>query len=255
MAGDDNTKRLEEILAMSRALLASMDHVISTVPDSGSGWHFSTFRDYALHYNKLAEAAAEEEPSLSPLLFVYDQAKLPNFANTVGMEQHSLFQNVHGSMSMLCALLSSNLGSNSSSVDARELEDFLSSSLRRAMLSGEPKDEAEVQDTIETLLVGHGMAKGIDYDRETGRVKHSGKESIPDFIFRPSSTALEVKFTKSKQSRSRIVDEMNADISAYSKVYEHVIFLVYDIGSISDVEEFKRDIESVADVRVLVVKH
>ena len=156
---------------------------------------------------------------------------------------------------MLCALISSNLGSNSSSVDARELEDFLSSSLRRAMLSGEPEDEAEVQDTIEKLLVGRGMAKGIDYDRETGRVKHSGKESIPDFIFRPSSTALEVKFTKSNRSRSRIVDEMNADIAAYGKVYENDIFIVYDIASITDVEEFKRDIESVQDVSVLVVKH
>ena len=180
---------------------------------------------------------------------------MPNLANTLHIQQHSLFQNVHGSRSMLCALIGSHLGSRSSSVDARKLEDFLSSSLRRATLSGEPQDEAEVQDTIEKLLVGRGMAKGIDYDRETGRVKHSGKESIPDFIFRPSSTALEVKFTKSKQSRSRIVDEMNADIAAYGKVYEHVIVLVYDIGSISDVEEFKRDIESVEDVRVLVVKH
>ena len=180
---------------------------------------------------------------------------MPNLANTLHIQQHSLFQNVHGSMSMLCALIGSHLGSRSSSVDARKLEDFLSSSLRRATLSGEPQDEAEVQDTIEKLLVGRGMAKGIDYDRETGRVKHSGKESIPDFIFRPSSTALEVKFTKSNQSRSRIVDEMNADIAAYGKVYENVIFIVYDIASITDVEEFKRDIESVQDVSVLVVKH
>ena len=255
MAGDDNTKRLEEILAMSRALLASMDHVISTVPDSGSTWHFSSFRDYALQYNRLARVAAKAEPSISPLLILYDEEKMPNLANTLHIQQHSLFQNVHGNMSMLCALISSNLGSNSSSIDARELEDFLSSSLRRAMLSGEPEDEAEVQDTIEKLLVGRGMAKGIDYDRETGRVKHSGKESIPDFIFRPLSTALEVKFTKSNRSRSRIVDEMNADITAYGKVYEHIIFLVYDIASITDVEEFKRDIESAQDVSVLVVKH
>ena len=232
-----------------------MDHVISTVPDSGSGWHFASFRDYALHYNRLAKAAASAEPSISPLLRLYDEEKLPNLANTIGMEQHALFQNVHGNTSMLCALISSNVGSNSSSADARELEDFLSSSLRRAMVSGEPKDEAEVQDTIEKLLVGRGMEKGMDYDRETGRVKHSGKESIPDFIFRPLSTALEVKFTKSNQSRSRIVDEMNADIAAYGTGYAHIIFLVYDIASITDVEEFKRDIESTQNVSVLVVKH
>ena len=96
MVDRDNTRRLEEILAMSRALLASMDHVISTVPDSGSTWHFSSFRDYALQYNRLARVAAKAEPSISPLLFLYDQAKLPNHSNTIGMEQHSLFQNVHG---------------------------------------------------------------------------------------------------------------------------------------------------------------
>ena len=241
---------------MSRALLASMDHVMSTVPDSGSAWHFSSFRDYALQYNRLAKAAAEAEPSISPLLLLYDEAKLPIFANTLrACNRIRCSKMIHGNMSMLCALISSNLGSSSNSVDARELGDFLSSSLRRATLSGEPQDEAEVQDTIEKLFVGRGMAKGIDYDRETGRVKHSGKESIPDFIFRPSSTALEVKFTKSNQSRSRIVDEMNADIAAYGKVYEHIIFLVYDIASITDVEEFKRDIESAQDVSVLVVKH
>ena len=255
MADQDNTKRLEEILAMSRALLASMDRVMSTVPDSGSAWHFASFRDYAQHYNRLARAATEAEPSISPLLVLYDEAKLPNFANSLDMQQHSLFQNVHGSISMLCALISSNLGSSSRSVDVRGLQDFLSSSLRRAMLSGEPETEAEVQDTIEKLLVGRGMAKGTDYDRETGRVKHSGKESIPDFIFRPLSTALEVKFTKSNQSRSRIVDEMNADIAAYGTGYAHIIFIVYDIASITDVEEFKRDIESIQNVSVLVVKH
>ena len=241
---------------MSRALLASMDHVISTVPDSGSAWHFSSFRDYALQYNRLARVAAKAEPSISPLLILYDEEKMPNHRqyppHPTALHCSKMCM---GSMSMLCALISSNLGSSSNSVDARELEDFLSSSLRRATLSGEPQDEAEVQDTIEKLLVGRGMAKGIDYDRETGRVKHSGKESIPDFIFRPSSTALEVKFTKSNQSRSRIVDEMNADIAAYGKVYEHIIFLVHDIASITDVEEFNCDIESVQDVSVLVVKH
>lgn len=91
------------------------------------------------------------------------------------------------------------------------------------MLNGNPEKEREVQDTIEKLLSGQRMQKGVNYDRETGRVKHAGKESIPDFVFRPLSTALEVKLVKDTASLTRIVDEINADIAAYSKEYGHLI--------------------------------
>ena len=129
------------------------------------------------------------------------------------------------------------------------------SKLRPAMLSGNPEAEKEVQNTIEKMLIGRGMQKGVDYDRETGRIKHSGKESIPDFVFRPLSTALEVKLIKEKSNVARIVDEINADVLAYKKGYEHVVFVVYDNGTISDVDEFKHDIEISGNTRVLVVKN
>ena len=99
------------------------------------------------------------------------------------------------------------------------------------------------------------MQRGVDYDRETGRVKHPGKESIPDFVFRQFSTELEVKLIKDRSNVSRIVDEINADVIAYSKGYEHVIFVVYDNEEISDVDEFKRDIESSGNSKVLVIKN
>ena len=52
-----------------------------------------------------------------------------------------------------------------------------------------------------------------------------------------------------------MVEEMNADYSAYTKEYGSLIYLVYDIGCISDTEQFKRDFEDKGNVRVLVVKH
>ena len=60
---------------------------------------------------------------------------------------------------------------------------------------------------------------------------------------------------KEKSSISRIIDEINADLMAYGKEYENVMFVVYDNGAIGNVDEFKRDIESSGKSRVLVVKN
>ena len=54
-----------------------------------------------------------------------------------------------------------------------------------------PEKELTVQNGIESILVGYGLSKGIDYDRETGRVKVSAKETIPDFIFDRLNLALD----------------------------------------------------------------
>jgi hypothetical protein len=97
--------------------------------------------------------------------------------------------------------------------ESRNLMDFLQGNLRRAVFAT-PEREIEIQNAVESLIVGRGMAKGTDYDRETGRVKTSGKESIPDFIFPALKLCLEVKLSRSAESRKAIVDELNADIRA-----------------------------------------
>jgi hypothetical protein len=99
------------------------------------------------------------------------------------------------------------------------------------------------------------MAKGTDYDRETGRVKNSGKESIPDFIFPVLNLCLEAKLSKTLENRRAIVDELNADIRAYAKLYDRQIYVIYDLGTIRDETEFKRDLENAPGVAVLIVKH
>ena len=83
---------------------------------------------------------------------------------------------------------------------------------------------------LSSSCIGRGMRKGIDYDREVGRVKISVKEVVPDFIMPMLSLALEVKLIKTAGQRvRRVVDEINADIASYSKGYDQLLFVVYDL--------------------------
>jgi hypothetical protein len=113
---------------------------------------------------------------------------------------------------------------------------------------------AKLESTVEALIVGRDMAKGTDYDRETGRVKTSGKESVPDFIFPNLKLCLEVKLSKSADKLRAIVDEINADIRAHSTVYERPLYIVYDVGTIRDESEFKRGLENANGVSVIIEK-
>ena len=99
------------------------------------------------------------------------------------------------------------------------------------------------------------MEKGVDYDREVGRVKVSIKEVVPDFILQKLGLAIEVKLSKSATKSRTIVDEINADILAYSKGYRSTLFVIYDLGSIRDESEFKNDLEIHEGVSVVIVKH
>jgi hypothetical protein len=51
------------------------------------------------------------------------------------------------------------------------------------------------------------------------------------------------------------VDEINADVAAYSKRYHRQLYIVYDIGHVRNEMEFRRDFERDGTVSVIVVKH
>lgn len=56
--------------------------------------------------------------------------------------------------------------------------------------------------------------------------------------------------------KSRIIEEINADITAYAKKYDRQMFIVYDLGTIRDDVEFRRDIEAAGDdIKVVIIKH
>ena len=52
-----------------------------------------------------------------------------------------------------------------------------------------------------------------------------------------------------------MIEEINADITAYKKEYKNILFVIYDIGIIRDESEIKRDIEKTEGVHAIIVKH
>ncbi|MDI3477952.1 MAG: hypothetical protein PWQ59_1477 [Thermoanaerobacterium sp.] len=152
----------------------------------------------------------------------------------------------------LRSLLESKIDFNQ--IEIENLINFLQSKLRAAIFK-KPEKEKEIQDSIEQLLIGRGLNKGIEYDREVGRVKVSSKEVIPDFIFPRLNLALEVKLCTDETKKKKIIDEINADIQSYSKIYERILFVVYDLGTIRDEVEFKTGIDDGIKVSIIIVKH
>lgn len=68
-----------------------------------------------------------------------------------------------------------------------------------------------MHNAIESLLLGCGLTKGVDYDRESGKFEFSGREYIPDFIMPKMSLCIEVKLLKEGR-KSKIIEEIGTEI-------------------------------------------
>lgn len=214
-------------------------------------WLFSSFKTFMRKYNELVQRVVRDM-QLAPPVDTYKLDKVPDAFNTVTIQQRIYFDEVYANLSILKAFIEANGGV--AEAEAESVLNFLRANLRKAIHS-KPSKEREVQDVIEALLVGKGLQKGIDYDREAGRVKHAGKESIPDFIFPNEGMALEVKLVNRDGKIAECIDEMNADIVSYSTIYQFVWFLIYDMGFVRDEDEIISGLEMVEHVKCAVVKH
>lgn len=118
-----------------------------------------------------------------------------------------------------------------------------------------PKKEFDIHNAVEQLLAGTHYENKFSRDSDT--VVISGRTyKKPDFVFDELNLALEVKLCNSKDDAKKIIEEMNADIIPYTKKYEYVIFLVYDLGFILDVDDFVSDYHNrFSNIRVVIVKH
>jgi len=131
------------------------------------------------------------------------------------------------------------------------LEEYLFNNLRKSV-KRKPMEEKEVQDVIEIML----NSRGYVCEREKTRIPYSNKDYIPDFTFKDLDAVLEVKLCKTDKKEKDIIDEINADIPAYTTKFDNVTFLVYDLGIIRDIDSFRKDIEkNNPRIKVLIVKH
>lgn len=241
----------EELQKSYKNALALIDTMKFTyLSDDNKISQYGSFRVFARKYNHITRSVAQYIDV--SILDSYDEQKLPRPSSLTWPRQKQLFDGILTNLSLLISLLENQLDIKQNKI--QELKDFLSSNLRKGIIEI-PQREKDIQDSIETLLIGKGLNRGIDYDRETGRVKVSIKEVIPDFIFPKLSLALEVKFTKDKTKTKSIIDEINADIRAYEKAYSNILFLVYDFGTIRDELEFKNDIDNKENIQLIIVKH
>lgn len=200
-------------------------------------------------YNDLAIEASKV---LKRNLWIFNTEGMKSWENTVCLEQKRFFETILLYTRRLIAALESNIDFIDEEVE--NVANFIKAKLRKAVHS-EPTREKDIQDCIENLFIGKGYEKGIDYDRETGKFNYSGKEYIPDFILPKLEMCIEVKLLKEASKKSKMIDEINADITAYSKKYKNILFVIYDIGNIRDETEFCRDIESNEGFRIIIIKH
>lgn len=245
----DIKEKLNEFLLYTKSLMEAMRS--STEGNEKDNLRYSSYKAYMRKYNQLLENISKIQKIDSIVDYFNLENVLSQFDSIPGHHKE-YFDSVYLNLSILKSYLENILGLKKSEVLI--LKDFFQSNLRKAVFK-EPQNEKEVQDIIEQLLIGKGFSKGIDYDRETGRVKISAKEVIPDFILPKLNTALEVKYSTGKTKSKAIIDEINADIQSYSKNYESILFIIYDLGSIRDEDEFKNDLDNSDNINLVIIKH
>ncbi|MDE5620263.1 MAG: hypothetical protein K2I80_07055 [Ruminococcus sp.] len=247
----ERTKNIKMILFRCSALKDNMIRTLNETATIESG-RYSAFKTYAEEYTNLAYQVSKIIDLSSEKIRAYNVDTMNGWADTLWPQQKAIIESVVVYTDILISLLENEI--DFANDEYSNLENFLKTKLRTVMFE-QPAKEKDVQNAIEMLFVGRGWNKGIDYDRESGKFEFSGKEYIPDFIVNKLGLCIEVKLLKENR-RSKVIEEINADITAYSKEYKRQLFVVYDLGFIRDEIEFKRDIENSGDeIRVIVVKH
>ncbi len=243
----DATQAIKLLICQAKTLV---ENVNRTLNDSATESHcrYVAFKTYANMYNNIA---TEARKLLNISFGLYDTKSMLGHMDTLWSTQKAIVESVALQTGILLTYLESATDFVEDEFD--NIFNFIKSKLRAAVLA-QPEKEIEIQNAIELLFIGRNMSKGIDYDRESGKFEFSGKEYIPDFILYKMNLCIEVKLLRDGR-RSRVIDEINADITAYSTKYERLLFVVYDLGVIRDEAEFRRDIENAGtNIKVLIVK-
>jgi hypothetical protein len=121
----------------------------------------------------------------------------------------------------------------------------------RKVVYDTPSKEQEIQDAFETLL----LASDIPFSREKVAFDYSSRSYRPDFVVDGIDLVIEIKFCNKSDREKEIVCEINDDRMAYETRYRNVLFVVYDVGCIRDVDRFVGEFDSHDHVVIKVIKH
>lgn len=245
----DKTREIKVLLAQLRAFCDTVYEILNN-ENAAETARYASFADLARTYNDLA-MQVKNILNTQTMFYTFNLEVIPGWGDTVWPTQKRIVEQVLLSSRLLLSSLEGSIDFVDDEVD--NIENFLQSRLRTVVFQ-RPEKEVEIQNAVESLLLGRGFSKGIDYDRESGKMEFSGKEYIPDFIIPKMSLCIEVKLLREGR-KSKMIEEISADITAYKKVYQRQLFIVYDFGVIQNEVEFKRDIEMTEGVKVIVVKH
>ena len=211
---------------------------------------YVSYKWYAESYNSIVQDALRYLKGQN--ITTFNTEKMGSYMNTLWGYQKQIVEAVSVEVGFLISSLESEIDYIDDEFE--NLANFIKSKLRSSIFS-HPDKEVDIQNAIESLFIGKNMTKGIDYDRESGKFEFSGKEYIPDFILLKMNLCIEVKLLK-KKKKSKIIDEINADITAYSTKYDRLMFVVFDFVVIRDEDEFRRDIENAGtEIKVIIVKY
>lgn len=121
----------------------------------------------------------------------------------------------------------------------------------RMVIRIQPTREKEIQDAFENLLIG----ADIPYSRETDSIEYSTKTYTPDFTVIKADLAIEIKICPGSQREKDMIAEINDDILAYKTKYGNIIFIIYDLGVVRDMDRFKNNFQEHEGVIVEIIKH
>lgn len=138
------------------------------------------------------------------------------------------------------------------SSDIIKIISLIEKKLRKTLID-KPINEKEIQHKLQSLFIGADLDK--KFTREKERVTYSSKTYIPDFFFDKINTIVEVKLCNKHEKEKEIISEINDDIMSYKTKYNNIIFVIYDLGVIRDIDEFKGSFESNENVVLIIIKH
>lgn len=95
----------------------------------------------------------------------------------------------------------------------------------------------------------------IEYTREAEGFPYASKTYRPDFVIPSLDLVIEIKLCPDDSREKDMIAEINDDILAYSIRYKNIVFAIYDLGFIRDVDKFVGDFERHRGITVIVVKH